>query len=92
MLFRSLAEILAQFEENYGTFERMVNLSGLRERYESRLAGRNAVVRVLDPAGEYTGISRGITETGELIVEKETGETVLVYAGEVSVRGLYGYV
>ena len=87
-----LAEILAQFEENYGTFERMVNLSGLRERYESRLAGRNAVVRVLDPAGEYTGISRGITETGELIVEKETGETVLVYAGEVSVRGLYGYV
>lgn len=49
-------------------------------------------MRVLDPAGEYTGISRGITDTGELIVEKETGETVLVYAGEVSVRGLYGYV
>ena len=47
---------------------------------------------MLDPAGEYTGISRGITETGELIVEKESGERTLVYAGEVSVRGLYGYV
>ena len=49
-------------------------------------------MRVLDPAGEYTGTARGITETGELIVERETGESVLVYAGEVSVRGLYGYV
>lgn len=87
-----LTKILARFEEDYETFERTVNLSGLRARYESRLVGRDAWVRVLDPAGEYTGISRGITETGELIVEKETGETVLVYAGEVSVRGLYGYV
>ena len=49
-------------------------------------------MRVLDPAGEYTGISRGINERGELIVEKENGEKVQVYAGEVSVRGLYGYV
>ena len=87
-----LARILEQFEQDYETFERTVNLSGLRARYESRLVGRNAAVRVLDPAGEYTGISRGITETGELVVERETGETVLVYAGEVSVRGLYGYV
>ncbi len=87
-----LAEILARFEQDYETFERTLTLSELKERYESRLAGRNAVVRILDPAGEYTGISRGITETGELIVEKETGETVLIYAGEVSVRGLYGYV
>lgn len=87
-----LAEILSRFEEDYETFERTLDLSGLQTRYEARLIGRNAVVRVLDPAGEYTGISRGITDTGELIVEKETGETVLVYAGEVSVRGLYGYV
>ncbi|MDE5716279.1 MAG: biotin--[acetyl-CoA-carboxylase] ligase, partial [Lachnospiraceae bacterium] len=60
--------------------------------YEQRLIGRDAAVRVLDPAGEYTGISRGITDTGELVVEREDGERTLVYAGEVSVRGLYGYV
>ena len=47
---------------------------------------------MLDPAGEYTGISHGINTTGELIVEKEDGSIVNVYAGEVSVRGLYGYV
>ena len=87
-----LAGILARFEEDYETFEQALTLSALKGRYESRLIGRNAVVRVLDPAGEYTGISRGITDTGELVVERENGERTLVYAGEVSVRGLYGYV
>lgn len=87
-----LEQILARFEADYEIFERSCSLSELKTRYESRLVGRDTTVRVLDPAGEYTGISRGITETGELAVEKETGETVLVYAGEVSVRGLYGYV
>lgn len=29
---------------------------------------------------------------GELLVEKEDGTITEVYAGEVSVRGLYGYV
>ena len=87
-----LARILEQFETDYGTFEQTLTLSALKERYESRLAGRDAAVRVLDPAGEYTGISRGITDTGELVVEKENGERVPVYAGEVSVRGLYGYI
>ncbi len=39
----------------------------------------------------YTGIARGITDTGELLVETEQG-MVAVNAGEVSVRGVYGYV
>ena len=49
-------------------------------------------MRVLDPKGEYEGIARSINEKGELLVEKEDGEIVAVYAGEVSVRGIYGYV
>lgn len=87
-----LERILARFEADYERFEKTLDLSALKARYEARLAGRNAGVRVLDPAGEYNGISRGITDTGELIVEREDGEKVLVYAGEVSVRGLYSYV
>ena len=86
-----LARILQHFEEDYDLFEKTLDLSELKERYEALLLGRDNGVRVLDPAGEYTGISRGINGMGELIVEKENGETVLVYAGEVSVRGLYGY-
>lgn len=84
--------ILERFEQNYEQFEQTLDLSGLLDAYQSHLVNVDTQVRVLDPAGEYTGISHGINTTGELIVEKEDGSTVNVYAGEVSVRGLYGYV
>lgn len=84
--------MLARFEVNYEKFEETLDLSGLMDSYEKHLINIGAQVRVLDPAGEYTGISRGINAVGELLVEKENGETINVYAGEVSVRGLYGYV
>ena len=87
-----LKRILVRFEDNYETFLKTLDLSRLQEPYQRHLQGVGSEVRVLDPAGEYTGISQGINEQGELIVFKENGEKVQVYAGEVSVRGLYGYV
>ena len=84
--------ILERFEQNYEKFEQTLDLSGLLDAYQSHLVNVDTQVRVLDPAGEYTGTSHGINTTGELIVEKEDGGIVNVYAGEVSVRGLYGYV
>lgn len=87
-----LDRVLLRFEENYGIFLETLDLSGLRERYQAHLLNMGAQVRVLDPAGEYTGTAEGIDMQGELIVVKENGERTPVYAGEVSVRGLYGYV
>ena len=87
-----LEKVLLRFEENYAAFLETLDLSGLKEAYQNHMKGVGNEVRVLDPAGEYTGISHGINDKGELIVEKENGEKVRVYAGEVSVRGLYGYV
>ena len=49
-------------------------------------------MKVLEPSNEYQGHALGINEMGELIVRKEDGEFVRIYAGEVSVRGIYGYV
>lgn len=87
-----LQAVLSRFETYYETFLETLDMSRLRKAYQARLQGLGGEVRVLDPAGEYTGISRGINDRGELIVEREDGERVAVYAGEVSVRGLYGYV
>ena len=87
-----LERVLAHFEKNYDIFTKTLDLSALMEAYDARLLNLNAEVRVLDPKGEYTGIARGINPAGELLVEKENGEVVPVYAGEVSVRGLYGYI
>ncbi len=87
-----LEKILLRFEDNYATFLKTLDLSELKEAYQSHLQGVGGEVRVLDPVGEYVGVSQGIDDKGELIVVKENGEKVQVYAGEVSVRGLYGYV
>ena len=87
-----LCGVLDRLEKNYAVFMRTEDFSGLRQTYEERLQGIGQEVKVLDPAGAYTGISEGINDRGELRVRKADGETVEVYAGEVSVRGLYGYV
>lgn len=87
-----IAETLRWFEGYYERYVQAGSLLAVREEYNRKLAGLNGPVRVLDPAGEFDGISRGIDENGDLLVEKENGEIVPVYAGEVSVRGLYGYV
>lgn len=87
-----LGSVLVRFEVNYAIFLETLDLSQLRDAYQRHLQGVGDEVRVLDPAGEYTGVSQGIDDRGELIVIKDNGEKVQVYAGEVSVRGLYGYV
>ena len=87
-----IARVMFFFEQYYEQFLQTYDLSAVREQYEAHLAGMGKEVRVLDPKGEYVGISKGITKTGELIVEKTDGTRCEIYAGEVSVRGLYGYV
>ena len=69
-----------------------MDLSLLMEDYGKRLVNKDEQVRVLDPQNEFEGIARGIDKKGELLVEKEDGSIEAVYAGEVSVRGVYGYV
>ena len=87
------ARVLFYFEKYYAIFEQNWDFSGLVNEYNQFLVNRDREVRVLDPKGAFQGIARGINEKGELLVERESdGEIVLVYAGEVSVRGLYGYV
>lgn len=87
-----IANILEAFEEDYKTFCRTENLSALRVRYDALLVNRDREVCVLEPAGEYRGVARGINDVGELLVELADGTVREVYAGEVSVRGIYGYV
>lgn len=87
-----IAEILSAFEKAYEEFIRTGDLSGLRESYEGLLVNKGQEVNVLDPNGDYRGTALGITDTGELRVRLADGSVENVYAGEVSVRGIYGYV
>ena len=87
-----LADIMEAFQEYYVLFEKRQSLAELREAYDAMLVNRDREVCVSDPKGEYRGIATGITDTGELCVELPDGSKTQVYAGEVSVRGIYGYV
>ncbi len=79
-------------EKYYKLFLQTGDMSLLRDQYENLLINIDKEVKVLDPSENLTGTARGIDELGQLIVETEDGELHSIYAGEVSVRGLYGYV
>ncbi len=87
-----IAQTLLEFERLYTLFEKNGDLSGLREEYNHLSVNSDRPVRVLDPRGEYSGTARGINDRGELLVELEDGNVKNVSSGEVSVRGIYGYV
>ena len=87
-----LQAVLERFEEYYGKYAADLGMDSILGEYNARLVNRDRQVRVLDPKGEWEGVAKGINASGELLVETSAGRTVEVYAGEVSVRGLYGYV
>ena len=87
-----IGDILYEFEYQYEKFIEKCSLKYLLDGYNSLLINNNQMVRVLDPQASYEGIARGINDVGELLVETTDGSLQKVYAGEVSVRGLYGYV
>lgn len=86
-----IEEILEQFERYYAIYLKTEDLSGLVKEYNASLVNRNKNVRVLDPREPFEGKAMGINEKGELIVDTWESRK-LVSSGEVSVRGIYGYV
>lgn len=86
------AAVLEQFESNYEKFCVYEDFSQLQGDYNRILINQNRKVRVLEIGHEWEGTARGIDTRGELLVEKEDHTVAAVSAGEVSVRGVYGYV
>ncbi|MDR0948109.1 MAG: biotin--[acetyl-CoA-carboxylase] ligase [Lachnospiraceae bacterium] len=89
-----LRSILHNIEKNYTQFlsNATQGLGKLKDAYERFLINLDCYVRIIDAKDTYTGIARGINMQGELLVEDEEGNLHNVYAGEVSVRGIDGYV
>lgn len=82
---------LEEFERLYAIYLETEDMSGLQKEYDSLLVNRGRQVRVLDPKEPFEGKAMGITKKGELIVDTWESRK-LVSSGEVSVRGIYGYV
>lgn len=80
------------FEGKYGLFTEMEDMTLLLDEYNENLVNNGRGVRIIEPSGEYEGVSEGIDREGKLAVRKEDGTVTRVLSGEVSVRGVYGYV
>ena len=75
----------------YAEYLKTEDMEGLQKEYDTMLVNRGRQVRVLDPKEPFEGKAMGITKKGELIVDTWESRK-LVSSGEVSVRGIYGYV
>lgn len=89
---RLLATFLNQFEKYYEIFMKKQDLSDLVNEYNAMLVNRGKQVKMIEKDKEIIRKAIGIDHTGALIVEDENGIRELILSGEVSVRGLYGYV
>ena len=68
------------------------NLSGILKPYHDYSCTLGRRVQVIGPEACFTGDAVDVDETGALLVRTESGETRRVLAGDVSVRGMMGYV
>ncbi|KGN03196.1 biotin--acetyl-CoA-carboxylase ligase [Clostridium novyi A str. 4570] len=87
-----VASIFNNFEKLYdefinsGTIKGSINIC----RENSALIGND--VKIIKRNEEVFAKAIGLTEDGELIVEYNDGKVDKIVSGEVSVRGMYGYV
>lgn len=87
-----IADVMAYFEKYYEVFVQTEDLSGLVDLYNEMLINCGRQVRVLEQSGEQIATAKGITKTGSLVVVDDAGVEREIIAGEVSVRGVLGYV
>ena len=86
-----IERICEYFEAYFDLFLRTEDLTAIAKQYDAYMVNRNQSVRVLDPNDPFEGKARGITARGELLVDNWESRR-LVSSGEVSVRGMYGYL
>ena len=80
------------FAADYDQFCKDRDLRSFQKHYNEMLINRGREVQILGEKESYRGLAEGINEAGELLVTREDGRKETVRAGEVSVRGVYGYV
>ena len=83
--------VLHFFDSYYEQFCKTSDLSLLKEEYNKYMINKNRPVVVVRENESYEATAIGIDDDGELLID--TGkERKKVLSGEVSVRGVYGYV
>lgn len=87
-----VAEVMKQFSSYYHRFLQTEDLSGLREEYEEYLVHKDQMIRIINGQDSMEGYALGIGEDGSLTVRLLDETITQIISGEISVRGMNGYV
>ena len=86
-----IKKFCVEFEKDYRAYISTGNMSLLKKEYEELLVNCNKEVSLIENGQTRLGKALGINEEGELLFMDDFGVST-IRAGEVSVRGIYGYV
>lgn len=86
------AKVLECFEKYYEIFLQTEDLSALMKQYNRLLVHNGHQIRVIRGSSEEVFYSQGINAMGELMVKDDKGNLSEIVSGEVSVRGILGYI
>jgi len=84
--------IIDEYEKYYKVFIKTSDMRLLMEEYNAHLINLNKEVKILQGKNTFVATALGINHNGELIVKGQDGKKQAIVSGEVSVRGVYGYV
>ena len=85
--------VVKQFKKYYHQFAKQKNLKYMLDEYNASLVHNGTEVQIISGTESYNGYCEGMDETGALLVRMVSdGELKKVISGEISVRGVYGYV
>ncbi len=85
-----IAMVLDEFEGYYNLFLKD-GFSGIKDEYEKNCITVGKACRIITPKDEYDAEATGIGENGELEILRN-GQVEKIASGEVSVRGILGYI
>ncbi|MDO5294642.1 MAG: biotin--[acetyl-CoA-carboxylase] ligase [bacterium] len=84
--------VIKAFEKYYKLFLETEDLTSMMDQYNSFLVHNGHQVKIINGTDTLDGVAEGINKKGSLLVRLSDGTLKEVISGEVSVRGIYGYV
>ncbi|MHC1748991.1 MAG: biotin--[acetyl-CoA-carboxylase] ligase [Cellulosilyticaceae bacterium] len=87
-----IKSFLEEFEKIYSMYHAKPSLELFLPTYKKLCITLGKQVTIIDRKEQYIALAKDINANGELVVQLEDGTLQTVLSGEVSVRGLYGYI
>ncbi|WP_054741657.1 biotin--[acetyl-CoA-carboxylase] ligase [Cellulosilyticum ruminicola] len=81
-----------KFESYYMAYKTDITLEPILPAYKTYCITLADKVKIIDSIQEYIAEPVDVLADGSLVVKNEEGEEKRIFTGEVSVRGIYGYV